>query len=771
MTNFNRKVNFAAITATVVILSLIWGHFSVTKEYHEKFVHDSLSTVLKTTVQALKSWVASEKTTIQYWSQKDSIIQLTNQILKKKNTETNQKIQSQFKEILTPVIKTKGYQSYFIFNKSLSIISSSDSVLTNENDFLKQHSKRIKSVWDGDLIVTSPLLSKLETNEKKNQTKSIFALAPIYNENKKINAVLAFQINPQERFSKLLQRGRIGSTGETYAFNKQYLMMSDSRFIDQLKNMGFIEQDDETSIGKVYIKDPGVNLTTSRNLRKSLNVIDFPPTFMANSAVMDKVGFNVLGYNDYRGVKVVGVWKWIDFLNIGIATEIDFDEAYTTLLNDRLIFLFISAIMILLIWIGRLYIIKFQVSSLEHNFFLKNFNEELEQKVQSRTNELAKANKAKSDFLSNMSHEIRTPLTSILGHTELLMESELNDNAKSYVKQIYNSGDFLLGIINNILDLSKIESNELVLDLTPVNLSDCVNEVFHILNFSASRANNSLIKDIQIESNALYIADILRLKQILFNLLSNAIKFTHHGEVKLTIKIIESDNKFDFIYFSVSDNGIGIPKEKQRLIFDSFKQSDSSTTKTYGGTGLGLSITKTLIHLMEGEIFLDSKEEEGSNFYFTIPLEKSDSVDTETKSHFLESLNSPQIAKTKILIVEDNEINQKLLHGILVKIGFNKELISLTANGVEALENIKKQQPDLIFLDCMMPIMDGYETSENIRKNKNYDEIHIIAITANAFEEDKKRCFETGMNDFVAKPFSKKSIIKAVRQYIHKRIN
>jgi signal transduction histidine kinase/HPt (histidine-containing phosphotransfer) domain-containing protein len=358
----------------------------------------------------------------------------------------------------------------------------------------------------------------------------------------------------------------------------------------------------------------------------------------------------------------------------------------------------------------------------------------------------------RQDFLANMSHEIRTPMNAIIGFTDIVLENELTFLVRDKVEKIKQSGENLLVIINDILDLTKIETGKLGVEKINFSLEKVLDNVMNQLETIANDKKVRLVfnKDLDVPENL--NGDPVRLYQILTNLLDNAIKFTEKGFVELRVKIPDCRGGNSKIQFEIEDTGIGIPLSKQERIFDSFAQASVTTTRKFGGTGLGLSICKKLVHLLGGEIWLNSEKNVGSTFFFTISSASVLGI-LETEKSKIEDFN---IEDTLVLLVEDNMMNRELTSHFLKEWGVKYDVAE---NGELGLHKVNEKNYDIILMDLSMPKMNGYEATKKIRSFKNAKAcVPILAMTANAFKDDIDKCFEVGMNDHISKPFKSREL-------------
>ncbi len=425
----------------------------------------------------------------------------------------------------------------------------------------------------------------------------------------------------------------------------------------------------------------------------------------------------------------------------------------------------------------------------------KEYAKRLEREIADQTSELREKNiqlekfsRMQSDFLANMSHELRTPMNAIIGFADLLSDTALDEEQSEYTGIISQSADSLLVLINDILDLAKIEAGKLDLEEAPFDLTELVKNVAAMFKIPAEEKNIALSLQIHQKLPQIVVGDSTRLKQVLVNLAGNAMKFTENGSIDIRVDYEQEPHGSEHVKFSVRDTGIGIPPERQEAIFDKFTQADGTTTRKYGGTGLGLAICEQLVGLMRGDIGLESQVDKGSTFYFTIPLSRQEGVveanplcpSTDKKAQ--PESNRGIIGKARILLVEDNPVNQRLASIIIKQQGHE---FDVAEDGLEALERLSREKYEVVLMDIQMPHMDGMTATKKIRTIEADPEvicqfvglrdraqpIKIIGLTAHARKEDEVACLEAGMDGFLSKPIHKEKLIATLNKHLAGRQN
>ncbi|TDE30566.1 response regulator [Flavobacterium ranwuense] len=381
--------------------------------------------------------------------------------------------------------------------------------------------------------------------------------------------------------------------------------------------------------------------------------------------------------------------------------------------------------------------------------------EEAKSKAEDATRIAEDAMKAKQQFLSNMSHEIRTPMNAIIGFTRVILKTDLTDKQKEYLNAIKMSGDTLIALINDILDLAKVDAGKMTFEQKPFEMEVSITSMLQLFETKIQEKNLKLVTNYDPKIPAVLLGDSIRLHQIILNLVSNAVKFTSQGKIIVSTSLLFEDEEKVIIEFAITDSGIGIPKDNIDLIFENFQQATNGSSSLYGGTGLGLAIVKQLVTSQGGSIRVKSKINEGSTFSFTLPFQKT-KIDTELETT-IKGLDT-EVKNIKILVVEDMPLNQLLMKTILDDFGFERDVAD---NGKIAIEKLLVKSYDIILMDLQMPIMNGFETTDYIRNTMNL-KIPIIALTADVTTVDLEKCKAVGMNDYIAKPIDEKLLFSKI---------
>lgn len=848
---------------------------------------EQLQTTLNTNKEILQVWRTETKLDAEVIAAQPKVREKIFQLLKLEKNKASAKALIASAELtwlrkhLGTISKKYGFVGFVVFTTDGKEIGALLDTPIGNNQ-LKDKSDFFERSLAGDTVISLPFNGEVDLPDEHGvfhiNWPTMFVSTPVKDDSGIIRAVLAFRMRPEKEFSELLSINRFGESGETYLFSSEGLMLSDSRFNHNLRQVGLISKElSSHSILSIYIKDPQVNLV--EGFKSPLPREDWPLTQMATSSTSGGSGVDTSPYNDYRGMPVVGAWSWLPESNMGIASEIDASEALQPLHSLRKAFYSLFGFLSLACILGIFFRSKQVIAEKEqHQKRLKNLDEKLKTQIildnvvdaiitindqgeiksfnqgaqklfQYKDSEVlgrnvkmlmpdpdhsqhdeylrrylttksphiigigrevvglkkdgtefpmdlavsqvnlhdriiftgiirdisprkefeaalieAKklsddANKSKSDFLANMSHEIRTPMNGILGLTHLAMNTELTPVQYDYLKKINRSSRNLLTIINDILDVSKIEAGKIDIEDIEFNLEKVLEGVADLFP-EIQEKGLDIHFNIQDEVPEWLIGDPGRISQVLTNLISNAAKFTEKGQIIISLQVLEKTEEAINLEFSVKDSGIGLSQDQIDKLFKPFSQADTSTTRKFGGTGLGLTIAKKLTFLMGGDIHIESQLGKGSNFIFNVLLKPSQ------KENLLASKSS--FENLRILVIDDSPFMRDILMAMLKSLKFEATAVSRFSEGLNELKSaMQGSSPyDLVIIDNKLPDAVGAEVCSQLKNANPENETKVILISGFS-EQDILREIKTAeFHGFLHKPLTRSSLLNMIHQVL-----
>jgi signal transduction histidine kinase/DNA-binding response OmpR family regulator len=744
------NVVFLSLMILIVLAGLGWFGLSHIEQEIKTSVLSHLSDRLPRSIKMVKIWNQSIKMDISLIDSEEKLKNDIQALIKKAREGESQIINSEelktVRQYLGPLCEKHSFTGFSILNdEGLEVGAHLDEGVGTRWLINTPEGERLfKLVSLGNTIITLPFESEIALPDRegilRQNSPTLLVGSPVYHSTGKFAAVLVFYLRPEAVFTEIFGISQFGRSGETYVIDEAGKRLTKSRFDKDLRRLGLLESS-STSVLNMKIKDPGGNLLNG--FKPFLGSDQQPFTRMAKSALLKESGFDIEGYRDFRGVKVVGVWSWLSEFRFGVASEIDYEEAYKLLFEMKKSFFGIFGFLILaasgVIWL---------------TWRQGKINSTLVE----ATEMAKKASYAKSLFLANMSHEIRTPLNAIMGFSQILLRNKtLDQNTRDSIGTIDTSGKNLLAMINEILDISKIEAGKMELILYDFDLNEVLNNISSMFTLRTQQKKLSW-NFTQPDKNYFVCGDETKLRQVLINLIGNAVKFTQWGEV--IFKMSPLDNgKF---LFEVIDTGPGIPHEAQKNIFEPFSQEEAG--EKMGGTGLGLAISKKQLALMGADLKIESRVGVGSRFFFELYLPPAQHKNKEPVVLQGKVLRMAEGFSCKALIVDDIKENRDVLKALLKDI--EVEVVE-AADGLEGLDKTREHLPDIIFMDMRMPGMRGEEAVEHIVKEFGPDRFKIVSITASALDRHKDFYLGIGCHDYLPKPFQEKDIFICLKALLN----
>ena len=777
------------IIVPVAVLFATIGLTSV-RQTNRQQIADQLQANLEATSLAVQNWCEERRRDAAEVARVSSLLafaaRMTGETSPETSTAEGLALSRQIREDLLPLCERHGFDGFFVTDPRGTILLSPGTTPPS-GAVADIASRNWADVLAGEAVLLPPRFYRFQlhllSGSRLENWPVVMAVAPIPDPEQIGNgpvAILWLVLSPDRGFSQLLEAGSVGQSGESYAFDASGWMISNSRFDADLKRIGVHPGHSAArSALPVRLTDPGRDLTKHPLPPGSAIPGDLPLTRMCASAIRGENGLDVIGYRDYRGVEVVGAWKWFPEYGFGITSEIDTAEAFAGINTAFRIFWLMLIPIVLGTALSECNACRKRKAEGEQSRLIGELERQTVQ-LEARNGQLREAyraaniaNDAKSRFLANMSHEIRTPLNAVLGLVDILRVEgrKLSDSSRDdYLDTIHRSGTHLLGLINDVLDLSKIEAGKLEVEHRDSSVVEVMEDVASIMGAKAAEKQLELVVQYETEIPERIVTDAQRLQQVLINLVGNAIKFTNSGQVKVAVRA-PSDVGNNLIEFRVEDTGCGMSPEALSKIFEPFAQGGASVTRRFGGTGLGLTISRKFCEALGGTITVTSAVGKGSCFAATVAMGDLTGVGwsrvqrrapRDTRGDRESAI--ARLTGRRVLIVDDGETNRGILRVFLKRTGCE---VFEASDGIVALRSVRQIRPDAVLMDMQMPRLDGYATTRRLRSDGFSGT--VIACSADALRENIDRMFAAGCDAIVPKPVSYPVLVEQLLAAIARR--